>query len=150
MILRRAGLGDSLLLFQWVNRPDSLAGKLATQEPIARKTHDAWFAARLADPETFVWIIESDDKPVGQLRLMKKAGAYEVDIYVLPDRRRSGIAQEALKRGIEELKTARTAPQVLRASVKTENVDSQRLFERAGFLLCERHAGHLVYGLTAL
>ncbi len=149
MILRRAGPGDSYLLFQWVNRPDSLAGKLATQGPIARQTHDAWFASRLADPETFLWIIESGDKPVGQLRFMKKAEAYEVDIYVLPDRRRSGIAQEALKHGIGELKAARAAPHSVRASVKIENFGSQRLFERAGFLLCERHAGHLVYGLTA-
>ena len=148
MILRRAGPGDSLLLFQWVNLPDSLAGKLATQGPIARQTHDAWFAARLADPETFLWIIESDDKPVGQLRLMKKAEAYEVDIYVVPDRRRSGIAQEALKRGIEELKAAR-APQSVRASVKIENLGSQRLFARAGFLLSGRQADHLIYNLIA-
>src|SRR5689334_23187327 len=98
--LRRAVEADSSLLFQWVNRKDSLAGKLLTRGPIDRHEHEQWFARRLADPDTFLWIVESQDKPVGQLRLMKRARAYEVDIYVEAAGRRVGAAKAALRLGV--------------------------------------------------
>jgi RimJ/RimL family protein N-acetyltransferase len=144
--LRKAGPADSGLLLDWVNRPDSLAGKLLTTGPIARERHDAWLAARLADPETFLWIIESDQKPVGQLRLMKTAGAYEVDIYVVSGQRHAGVAREALVDGVRLLSQERGA-QTVRARVKADNASSQRLFERSGFALASRNSDHLVYDL---
>ena len=83
-------------------RADSLARKGATTGPIARQDHDTWFAARLDDPETFIWIIEADRRPIGQLRLMKPADAYEVDIYVDRSLRRSGAARQAVADGIAD------------------------------------------------
>jgi RimJ/RimL family protein N-acetyltransferase len=147
--IRRATQYDLDLLFNWLNEPDSLAGKLLTTGPIAREQHETWFAARLADPQTLLWIIESDRQPIGQLRLMKKADAYEVDIYVTKARRRAGVAQEALNTGIAMLKHERAGSQIVRALVKPDNTSSQRLFERAGFALAARTGDHLVYELIA-
>ena len=146
--LRRVSLADSDLLFRWVNEPDALAGKLLTVGLIARGQHEKWFAARLADPETFMWIIQSGRKPVGQLRLMKNNDAYEVDIYVIGEQRGSGIAREALTDGIGMLSRERPGLQTIRARVKPGNERSQRLFDRAGFGLVARHKDHLVYELT--
>jgi UDP-2,4-diacetamido-2,4,6-trideoxy-beta-L-altropyranose hydrolase len=146
--LRRARAGDGELLFDWVNQPDVLSQKLLTRKAIARPDHDKWFTARLADPETLLWIIESDQKAIGQLRLMKQADAYEVDIYVVLAQRRSGVAQRALTLGIEVLFRERGGAQVVRAMVKPDNKGSQKLFARAGFALAEQHADHLVYDLS--
>jgi RimJ/RimL family protein N-acetyltransferase len=146
--LRRVRPADSGLLLDWVNQPDSLAGKLRTSGPIAREQHEAWFASRLADPETFLWIIESVQRPVGQLRLMKAEGVYEVDIFVVPDQRQSGVARQALAEGLRNLARARKGAQMIRARVKPDNVRSQRLFLRAGFVLVARNSDHLVYDLT--
>jgi RimJ/RimL family protein N-acetyltransferase len=148
--LRRAGAGDSGLIFQWVNLEDSLAGKLQTKGPIGREEHEQWFEARLADPETFLWIIESKSKPVGQLRLMKRGGVYEVDIYVEADARRTGVAHAALRLGIAELIKSREGHATFRALVKRSNIASQRFFQREGFGLSAQHADYLVYDLTAL
>jgi RimJ/RimL family protein N-acetyltransferase len=147
--LRKADRPDSGLLFGWVNEPDSLAGKLLTTGPIERERHEAWFAAQLADPETFIWIIESDQKPVGQLRLMNKAEAYEVDIYVARNWRHRGVAQQALTVGIRNFLAEREGSQRVRARVRSDNAPSQRLFERAGFVLAAHNGDHLVYDLTA-
>jgi RimJ/RimL family protein N-acetyltransferase len=145
--LRRATPDDSALLLDWVNRPDSLAGKLLTTGPIDRDRHEAWFAARLADPDTFLWVIESDQKPVGQLRLMHKADAYELDIYVTSSQRSIGVARRALAAGIRALSRERPGGQLVRARVKVGNISSQRLFQRAGFVLSTRSSDHLVYDL---
>lgn len=145
--LRKAGPQDCGLLLTWVNEPDSLAAKLLTQVSVEQRAHEAWFAQRLLDSETFIWIIESDQKPIGQLRLTGKAGAYEVDIYVVRDQRHSGFALQALGRGIGELRAMRPEARVVRARVKPDNVSSQRLFERAGFALAEHNDDHLVYDL---
>jgi RimJ/RimL family protein N-acetyltransferase len=147
VVLRQAKPADCELLFNWVNERDSLAAKLVTTGPIARAEHEKWFAARLADPETFLWIIESGGEPIGQLRLMKKIDAYEVDIYVVGGQRQAGVARQALTSGVDMLSGQRPSA-IVRARVKPDNVGSQRLFERAGFLLAARHGGHLVYELT--
>ena len=146
--LRRAGPADSELLFSWVNTLDALAGKLLTTEPIPRQQHEEWFAKRLADPETFIWIIESGHRPVGQLRLMKKADAYEVDIYVADAKRRTGVALEALASGLNEFKNERPGSKIVRARVKSENIGSRGLFDRAGFGLVAQKSDHLVFELS--
>ena len=148
VVLRRAGAGDSSLLFQWVNLGDSLAGKLHTQRPISREEHERWFAARLADPETCLWIIEANAQPVGQLRLMNRDGIHEIDIYVEANARRTGVAGAALHLGIAELRTSRKGQTTFRALIKRANLASQRFFQREGFGLSAQHADHLVYDLT--
>jgi RimJ/RimL family protein N-acetyltransferase len=149
VVLRRADAGDSGIIFQWVNLDDSLAGKLQTKGPIGREEHEQWFAARLADPETFLWIIESKSRPVGQLRLMKCGGVYEVDIYVEAAARRTGVAHAALRLGIADLIKSCEGQATFRALVKRSNIASQRFFQREGFGLSAQHADHLVYDLTA-
>jgi RimJ/RimL family protein N-acetyltransferase len=146
--LRRADAKDSSFIFQLVNREDSLAGKLRTKRPIGRAEHEQWFAARLVDPETFLWIIESTSRPVGQLRLMKRGGVYEVDIYVEADARRTGVAHAALRLGITDLTKSHEGRATFRALVKRSNIASQRFFEREGFVLSGQHDDHLVYDLT--
>ncbi len=143
--IRRATREDSDLLFHWVNELDSLATKLLTKGPIARSAHAAWFSERLADPETFIWIIQVDGKSVGQVRFTAREGAYDVDVYVAARFRGKGVARIALELAIKEWDSAGVRPQTLRARVKNQNVASQKLFERTGFALAERRAHHLVY-----
>lgn len=135
VVLRRVKKEDSSSLFQWVNRPDALANKLVTQAPIAQATHEAWFAERLADDETFFWIVESAAVAAGQIRMTKKGDAYEVDIYIVPESRATGVASAALKLAVDALVAARPGMHTVRAMVKLGNNASLRLFERAGFRL---------------
>jgi len=137
--LRPATSADADQLLDWVNTPDSLAGKLATSAPIDHPTHLAWLARRLADPETRLWVIECDHLPIGQLRAEWRAGAWEIDIFLAPIARGSGHAGRALFAGLAQLGN------VARARVRHSNVASQRLFERAGFRRTATMPEHIVY-----
>lgn len=147
MKLRPAEHRDAELLFDWVNRPDSLAGKLKTSGPITRETHEAWFARSLSDAAAAIWIIEVDGQPAGQVRVFLNDDWNDVDIYLAAPHRRRGLAQAALAAVVEGLRRRKQALR-LRARVKTGNAASQKLFERAGFACQATAPDHVVYVLT--
>lgn len=130
--LRPATTADAALLHGWVNRPDSLANKLATADAIPRDAHETWLAAKLDSEDAAIWIGEINGDPVGQVRLERRGDGLEVDIYVDGAARGQGA-------GIAMLEAARTEaaarwPGVpLLARIKPENMASRRLFTRAGY-----------------
>ena len=144
LALRPAAAADAALLLDWVNRPDSLAGKLATAGPIDPSSHRAWLADRLARADCMIWIIERDRAPVGQVRIERKAADFEVDVYVEPGARRRSVAREAVGAALAA-HAARFPGVAVLARVKPDNLASQRLFARLGFALIARAGDHLVY-----
>jgi spore coat polysaccharide biosynthesis protein SpsF len=142
--LRAAACSDSARLFDWVNRADSLANKLATRGPIARADHDTWFAARLSDPDCAIWVAELDGTPVGQTRLERSGDGLEVDIYVDPDARGGGAAHAMLD-AVRDEAAVRWPGVDLLARVKPDNWPSRRLFARAGYGRVTVMPDHLVF-----
>ena len=126
--LRRAGLNDKELLFKWFNNLDSLKFKIKTDSKISFITHEKWFIERLKDKNTFIWIIECDKRQMGQIRLQYSKYYYEVDIYIVKDFRKLGIASLALKEAENNLKL-----KPLRAVVKNNNKVSRLFFLKNGF-----------------
>lgn len=146
--LRPATAADENRLFEWVNRPDSLTAKLFTHGPIARSTHDAWFAARLADPKTRLWIVEDHaGQALGQVRLQGGADGYGIDVYICAEHRRTGIAHRAIRLALSELGAAYSGERVV-ARVLNANRASHALFLGLGFHLAETHPDHVVYCWT--
>jgi RimJ/RimL family protein N-acetyltransferase len=141
--LRPANAGDAALLFEWLNRPDSLAASLDTAAPVAWQDHERWLTARLADPGTRLWIVERDGAPVGQVRLQDKGDGPEVAIYIDPAARGGGIAGAALDHALGEGALAWPGATAI-ARVRLDNARSQRLFERAGFVKKARADDHRV------
>ena len=140
---RPAEARDMRLVHDWANRPDSLAVSLRTSEPIPWERHCAWFAQRLADPETRISIAEADGAPTGQVRVQCGPEGPEVSIYVDPARRRGGIALELLAHAAE-VASALWPGSPLLARVKPGNAASLALFARAGYRLRERRPDHLL------
>lgn len=135
------------MLFQWVNRPDCLAGKWRTAGPVPRAGHEAWFAARLADNATRIAVIEVEGQPAGQARLQAgEDGLYAVDIYVLPEYRGGGVAHAALRQAILDLRRERPGA-VVAAEVRSENTPSHRLFRALGFRAVAEDGGLCRYVL---
>jgi len=146
--LRAAERGDSDRLFEWVNRADSLVAKLMTAAPIPRADHERWFAARLAAEDCLIWIAEVDGAAVGQVRCERRGDAFEVDIYVEAAQRRRGLALRMLEVAVARVRTEYQDARLI-ARVRTGNMASQRLFQRAGFQASAGAAAaadhHLVY-----
>lgn len=145
--LRPVRESDADLLLEWVNRPESLAGKIKTRSPISRETHCAWLRGRLASPDAGIWIAERDGEPVGQVRAERSGtggDALEVDIFVIPEARGRGAGLAMLER-LAEACAERWPGALLVARIRPDNWTSRRLFARAGFGEVTVAPDHLIY-----
>lgn len=142
-VLREASEDDDRLLFDWVNHPDSLEGKLLTETEIDWDTHAGWLGRRLDDQDSAIWIAEVAGKPVGQVRVEKRQSGLEVDVFLAPEARGAGIACQMIEQAAGEC--ASLWPGVpLIARVRPENMASRRLFARAGFGSARVMPDHLI------
>ncbi len=146
--LRPATPADAELLFEWVNSPSSLAGKLKTNGQIKWDDHRRWLTQRLNDPGTSIWIALDDATVVGLVRFqrVKEAGEsfYDVDVFV-PDRERGrGRAKAMLSAAAREL-AGREPRARWRALVRKEKSASQRLFQSLGYRLMANQQDRMVY-----
>jgi len=142
--LRPVVAEDGALLFEWLNRPDSLAASLETSSPVPREAHKIWCDARLADPRTRIWIVERNAAPVGSVRLQDKGDGPEVAIYIDAAARGAGVASIALGLALDEARTVWPGSEAI-ARIRPDNAASQRLFERTGFTLRRQTEKQLIY-----
>lgn len=143
--LRQARAEDMHRLFDWVNAPDSLAGKRKTAAPISWPEHETWFRRRLDDASTRLWLIERAGEPVGQIRLSPDdAGRRVVDIYLLPTARGRGLARAALTEALRRA-AALWPGEPVYAEVMAQNAASHRLFRKAGFSVEAVAPTHTLY-----
>lgn len=138
--LRPATEADCDRLFAWINDRDARAAAIKGPAPIPYETHVAWLAARLADPDCRLWIIECDGLAVGQVRLQGDESGREVSIFVDRAARRRGIAGEAIEQAL-----AAFGGRLAHARVRTTNTASRRLFESLGFRLAAEQPEFIVY-----
>jgi pseudaminic acid biosynthesis-associated methylase len=129
--LRPAHPGDCERVWQLNNEAGARAAS-RSPEPIAPADHDGWFAARLADPDTLLAIVELDGRPAGVIRIERRAGAAELSLAVDPAERGRGLGRAAV-RAAAEAAAARWPTAALEAWVADDNRASIRCFESAGF-----------------
>lgn len=142
--IRRAGTGDVERLFEWVRRPDSLRSSIITRTAPNRQDHRRWFADRLSDPGTRIWIVECGREPVGQVRFQDKGMGPEISIYVEAAARRRGFASRALQLALAEARSVWPGAVAI-ARVRTNNERSRRFFEMQGFHLDAEATDHWIY-----
>ena len=148
LVLRAAGTADCGPLFAWTNAERACGLTLSGSEPLERTTHDRWFAARLGDPDCWIWIVEHAGSPAGMVRLEREAGdageTVAVSVYIAREGRRLGLASAAIERALYDAAHERGALTAI-ARVRSENTASRRLFEGLGFSAANRHADHVVF-----
>jgi RimJ/RimL family protein N-acetyltransferase len=142
--LRTAAASDCRLLYEFVNRPDSLHNKRATKGAIPWREHERWFADRLADPDCRIWILVLDDQAVGQLRLVRGRRGWEIDVYVVEEHRRRGLARRAISEGVKAVRQDGGRDPIV-ARVMPHNRASRQLFESVGFRLAGEETDHFLY-----
>tara|TARA_B100001741_G_C16130290_1_gene404224 strand:+ start:72 stop:521 length:450 start_codon:yes stop_codon:yes gene_type:complete len=130
--LHKASFEDCSQLFSWVNKKDSLKYKIATSKKISFEEHTEWFKNKLADSNTFIWIIkDKSGNKIGQIRFqLSENRFYDVDIYIIKSLRGSGVASKAM-----HLAKMKSNVYPLRAIVKKNNEKSYFYFIRNGFKL---------------
>ena len=136
VFLRPAKLQDKHLLFKWVNSNDSIKFKIKTNKKINFIDHEGWLIERLKDKDTYIWIIEDNNIPVGQIRFQHSGdNYYDVDIFVIDKVRKTGLASKALMKAEKK-----TNIKPLRAVVKKNNHLSYLFFIRNSYSLFSENA----------
>ncbi len=131
--LRRVKIEDAGLIYEWQSNPETRRYAHNPEVP-AYEEHVRWLQGKLVDPDSHLYMIESDGIPAGVVRLDDQIGpnegsdGYLVSIYTAPGYYRRGLGGIAL-----EYMNELFAEYVLYADILPENVASQRLFAAAGF-----------------
>jgi predicted dehydrogenase len=138
--LRAAAAEDRDRLRAWRNEPAVRAASRSPDE-VPAADHAAWFARRLADPDTRIFIVEHRGAPGGTVRVDRLRGDRgEIHVALAPEVRGRGLAAPALRqaaeRGARELRLA-----TVEANVREDNAPSLRAFARAGFEEARRDGG---------
>jgi RimJ/RimL family protein N-acetyltransferase len=128
--LRPATADDLLLYFGWVNDPDVRRQAIHTEE-IAMDRHQDWFAARLAAPDSHLFVMCAGNLPVGQVRFDRDGSEARIDYSLEPLFRGRGWAKHLMALGMQQMLSC--GPIVFRADVKQANLSSRAVFTRMGF-----------------
>lgn len=129
--LRPAGLGDEALYFRWANDPDVRKAAFSS-EPIAWLQHREWFRARLARPDSFLWVMETPlGVPLGQFRVDIKDGCGVVDYSIESVLRGRGLGRRLIELGVDAWRGL-SAGVPLIAEVNAGNERSARNCEGSG------------------
>lgn len=132
LFIRNGTLSDAELLFEWVNEP-SVRKNAFHMDSISYEEHIAWYKEILNNPNSAQYILMSNEKPIGQVRLSIKGIEAEIDYSVDVRFRGSGYGQEILR--LIKIKVKEDFPSVKRliGKVKPSNVSSYYCFIKSGF-----------------
>jgi RimJ/RimL family protein N-acetyltransferase len=130
--LRIVNEDDVNLLFNWVNDPEVRKSAL-NSEVIQWENHREWFNKKLNSPDSKIYIAEGYNCiPLGQVRIEKAHDNWVIDYSVDKYFRGLGIGQKI----VAEMISQNSGSNFI-AEVKSENMPSQKVFEKLGFILEE-------------
>lgn len=130
--LRDARASDVDLVFEWVNDPE-VRKQSFHSESIAYSTHTAWFSSALQSEDMRIYIMVSEGRPVGQVRLNLRAdGTAEIGYLIAPAYRGKGLGKRIIDL-VEQQARHITGIRQMVAWVKASNVPSCKVFEKCGY-----------------
>ncbi|MET4720007.1 UDP-2,4-diacetamido-2,4,6-trideoxy-beta-L-altropyranose hydrolase [Bradyrhizobium japonicum] len=147
LTLRRATADDARRLWFWRNDPGARAMS-GDSRAVPWDAHSKWFNNRIADANTLIFIIQAEGRPCGNVRFhIELTGTAGVSIAMARNVRGRGYGATALVLACQEA-FGRGFCERIEARVKRENLASQKIFLKAGFVLAGQEAEFLVYQLS--
>ncbi|MCG3110387.1 MAG: UDP-2,4-diacetamido-2,4,6-trideoxy-beta-L-altropyranose hydrolase [Candidatus Manganitrophus sp. SB1] len=130
--LRAACEEDVVSYFDWANDPEVRKNAFHT-ETIPWVTHKEWFAKKLNDPKSHLYVFDAEGLPVGQIRFDKEGDEARIDYSLDTLVRGRGWGSRLVSLGLELLEKKEAIR--LRAEVKPDNEASRSIFLSLGFTL---------------
>jgi len=124
--LRQANANDIDILFEWAN-DNAVRQNSFNPGKISFDNHQKWFKNKLASKNTFIYILEKDNKKIGQIRVDFENDFWLIDYSIDKTQRGNGSG----KIMIELLLQKKHLP--LKAKVKIKNIASCKVFEKLDF-----------------
>ena len=123
--VRKAENKDKKLIYKWFNLKESINYKIKTKRKISLREHEIWFNKIIQKKCNKLLIIEENRKNIGQIRLeLIKKNIFTIDIFILKEYRKKGIASKALKISEQLLKRRSKIISI----VKKNNINSLSFF----------------------
>lgn len=147
--LRRWQESDCRLLHDWRLHPD-IRRWCGDSSQISLETHLAWFRRFMADTRRFGFILEEFGRPVAQIRFdpAEMPGCYRISLSTAPDCAGRGLGSQILRLGCASAEMQRAATLFV-AETRINNLPSQKIFQRQGFVEAGQHvyagAQHLAW-----
>ena len=134
MRIRLAKKADIWLLYNWVNKIDSIKNKLLTKKKISKIDHKIWYEISLKNKNRYIWIIENKNIAIGQLRfdINQDEKLCFIDIYIDKEHRKNNFGQKAIKQAIDFISQKYTLNYIIALVLKT-NIKSLNFFYSLGF-----------------
>jgi len=133
LAVRKVNEGDMRLCYEWANDPEVRAQSY-NPKLITFEEHTAWFQKKLHDNESYFYILESDRKPVAQIRFQVSGGEAVLGFLAGPSIRSKGLGPTILGKGVEAFVNEHHGSVNIIGYVKKSNIPSQRSFERLSFI----------------
>lgn len=130
--LRLANKNDVELFFNWVN--DKLVRQNAiNKEKVKWENHITWFKNKILSQDTYIYILEQDCTPIGQIRFDKEQDGFLIDYSIDKKFRGKGFGQKILIQSLQKIHEAEGKNITIKATVLKSNIGSQKVFTKVGF-----------------
>ncbi|HEY4243370.1 MAG TPA: GNAT family N-acetyltransferase [Kofleriaceae bacterium] len=136
--LRPATLADAEAVYAWNFAPDVRAYSRTHAVPSPAE-HAAWFAGRLRDAWSPIWIVEDRFMAVGVVRIDQISGVGRISIALAADARGRGVGRQAISSACTLWRRD------VVAEIANDNAASRHCFEAAGFRAVERDGDVTIY-----
>lgn len=124
--LRIASFEDAKFLFDWRNDPVTRSNFINT-ELVKWDDHVEWLKRTLLSPDRLLLVGEVNGNPVSTIRFDRAEVGHELSWTVAPEQRGRGIGFQTLEQAVKI-----KGPHF--ASIKEQNIASQRVAEKNGFV----------------
>ncbi len=128
--LRPACEADIVLYYNWANDPEVRRNAI-NEDPISWEVHQAWFANKMHNINSLMFVFEAAGLPIGQIRFDKHGNDACIDYSLDPIVRGRGLGAHLVATGNAVVQLRE--PIRLCAEVKVENHASRAVFMRLGF-----------------
>jgi len=148
VMLRYAEECDKKILLDWKNDPDTKKASINTGD-ISEAQHDEWFERTQNNPNQHLFIgFEFGGVRVGTVRFDENVTEdfVEASITVAPKLRGIGYGKKLLSRGCSHFFN-NYRYDFIKATIKKDNLRSQKLFEKVGFERSGEKDTNLIYRL---
>jgi UDP-2,4-diacetamido-2,4,6-trideoxy-beta-L-altropyranose hydrolase len=133
-LLRPAREEDVIFYYNWANERAVRSSAVHT-EPILWESHRKWFAHKMRDEESRLFVMEAKGLPVGQIRFDAAAGEARISYSLDPIVRGRGWGKRLVELGVDAFRRRPAArPVCLHADVRIGNDASSAVFLRTGFV----------------
>lgn len=130
LYLKRVSWQDCERLFEWQQASSTRKYALTPTIP-SWKEHCAWFKHKVAEPNSFLFMLRRHQTDVGMVRLdpLEEFNTYQVSILTGPDFYRQGVATSALRLIRHAFKSI-----TIMATILPANLASLSLFKSMGYV----------------